>query len=555
MYPYDLGDYAFPVTTSDPQAQDWVTRGLAWTYGFNHEEAVACFEKAIACDPGCAMAHWGRGYAAGPNYNMPWDLFDAAGRAEALAKGHAAAQAALGCLDGVGEVERALVVALAHRYPQADPVEDMGKWDRAFAQAMKDALARFPDSREIRSVCVEAQMQLTPWQMWDLTTGLPADGAETVFCRETLEEAFATDPQAWRHPGLLHLYVHLMEMSPTPEAALPQGDVLRRLVPDAGHLVHMPTHIDMLCGAYHDVVFWNERAVEADLKFYDREGAFNIYTGYRQHDYHFVIYGAMFLGQLAPARRALKGLDDTTPEEMLRIESPPMADFFESYLAFEPHVLVRFGRWEEAIALSLPEDRALYCTRTAFTLYARAVAHAALGQVAEAEAAEADFLAACARVPESRLLHNCRVVDLLEIARHMARGEILYRKGAFDAAFAELRRCVALEDALPYDEPWGWMQPSRHALGALLFEQGHVAEAEAVYRADLGLGGTLPRAQVHPQNVWALQGLHECLVARGETVERVHVKAQLDRALARADVAVGASCFCAQATMACCGAA
>jgi len=364
-----------------------------------------------------------------------------------------------------------------------------------------------------------------------------------------LEDALTKDPGAMEHPGLLHLYVHLMEMSPWPELALKAADALRTLVPDAGHLVHMPTHIDVLCGHYHNVVHWNQKAIEADLKYYRREGAFNIYTGYRQHNYHFVIYGAMFLGQLAPARAALTGMRATTPEAMLRIPSPPMADFFESYLSFEPHVLVRFGRWDEAMALAPPADTDLYCTLTAFTHYARTLGFAATGRVAEAEAEEQVFLAACDAVPDSRLMHNNTVVSLLEIAKAMVRGEIEYRKGRFDAAFAQLRLSVEREDALPYDEPWGWMQPARHALGALLFEQGELDEAEAVYRADLGLCGTLARASMHPDNVWSLKGLHDCLKARGETAERAQIRQRLDLALARADRAVAASCFCAQAAM------
>ena len=340
-----------------------------------------------------------------------------------------------------------------------------------------------------------------------------------------------------------------MEMSPTPEKALKAGDVLRTLVPDAGHLVHMPTHIDVLCGHYHDVVYWNEQAIKADLKYYEREGAFNIYTGYRQHDYHFVIYGALFMGQMEPALRANQGLWDITPEEMLRIESPPMADYFESYMSMGPHILIRFGRWAEAKELALPSDPDLYLTLTATVHYARAIAHAATDHVAEAEAEEKLFLTAKNRVPETRLMHNNRVIDLLDIAQEMLRGEIEYRKGNHDTAYAHLRRSVELDDNLPYDEPWGWMQPTRHALGALLFEQGHLAEAEAVYREDLGLGGTLSRASIHPDNVWSLKGLYDCLKARGETREIGHIRQRLDLALARADRAVGASCFCAQAAM------
>jgi tetratricopeptide (TPR) repeat protein len=546
---YDLGHHTCPITTNSDQAQVWFDRGLNWTYGFNHQEAVTCYRRALEHDPDCAMAHWGVAYAAGPNYNLPWDLLDDKGRKDALADAYDATQAALAAIEGCTPVEQALIRALPARYPQRDPGEDMQVWDQNYADAMRAAFASNPDHLDLRSIYVESLLNLTPWKMWDLKSGLPAEGAATLEAQEVLETAMRDDPAAMVHPGLLHLYVHLMEMSPTPEKALKAGDVLRTLVPDAGHLVHMPTHIDVLCGHYQNVVHWNQKAVEADLKYYEREGAFNIYTGYRQHDYHFVIYGALFLGQMQPALDAVQGMIDTVPEDMLRMPSPPMADFFESYMAMKPHILIRFGRWQEAIEMELPKDQELFLTLTANTHYARAVAYAATGQIANAEAEEQLFLAAKERVPETRLLHNNRVIDLLEIAHEMLRGEIEYRKENYDAAFAHLRRSVALDDDLPYDEPWGWMQPARHALGALLFEQGHMTEAEAVYRADLGLGGSLSRASIHPDNVWSLRGLHDCLKERGETVEIIQIKQRLDLALARADTSVAASCFCAQAAM------
>lgn len=549
---FDLGDHGFPVTTASREAQTWFDRGLLWTYGYNHEEAVECFRKAVEADPGCAMAHWGIGYAGGPNYNMPWDLFDDASRAEAAATGYEHSRKAVELSGGVTGWEAALIAALPARYPQAEPaadVEAMKAWDAAFADAMRDAFAAHPESHEVRTVFAEALLNLTPWKMWDLASGQPAKGARTEEARKVLEEALDAGGAAMRHPGLLHLYVHLMEMSPFPEKALRAGDALRRLVPDAGHLIHMPTHIDVLCGHYQNVVDWNEAAVAADLKFYHERGAFNIYTGYRQHNYHFVIYGAMFLGQFEPAMRAVRGMAETTPEEMPRMESPPMADYFEAYLGFGPHVLVRFGRWREATQLELPEAPGLYCTLAAHVHYARGVGHAALGEVAQALAEEEAYHAAIARVPESRMLHNNKVVDLLAIGAEMLRGEILYREAKYDEAYAALRRAIALEDGLPYDEPWGWMQPVRHALGALLLEQGRAEEAEAVFREDLGLGGQLSRATVHPDNVWALKGLHDCLKARGESVEIVQVRQRLDLAQARADRAVAASCFCAQAAM------
>ncbi|MFP4274913.1 MAG: tetratricopeptide repeat protein [Paracoccaceae bacterium] len=546
-YPYDLGSYSRPVTTDSPAAQLWFDRGLAWLYGFNHEEAIACFGRALEHDPGCAMAHWGIAYAAGPNYNMPWAVFDAEGKARALARAFDAAERARDAADRATPPEAALIDALAARYPQRDPIEDQSTWDDAFADAMRATHAAHPADPEIAAIFADALMNRTPWKMWDLRRGTPAEGADTEEAMAVLETALAR-PGGMDHPGLTHLHVHLMEMSPHPERAYRSADRLRRMLPDAGHLVHMPTHIDMLCGQYHDVVHWNERAVEADLKYFAREGAMNIYTGYRQHDYHFVIYGALFLGRIEPALRAVRGMAETTPEELLRLDSPPMADYFESYLAMEPHVLIRFGRWDDILALPFPADPALYCTQEITLLYARGVALAALGRVPEAEKEEARFLDRLAAYPDTRLLHNNRVVDLMAIAREMLRGEILYRQGAHEAAFDRLRAAVAAEDALPYDEPWGWMQPSRHALGALLMEQGRIAEAEAVYRADLGLGEALPRAQVHPDNVWSLRGLHDCLTARtAPEAEIAPIRQKLEIALARADPGLAASCFCARA--------
>jgi tetratricopeptide (TPR) repeat protein len=547
---FDLGTHSVPVTTGSKDAQLWFDRGLNWTYGYNHDEAVVCFQKAAEADPDCAMAHWGIAYAAGPNYNIPWHMLDEKSRAKALATAYDATQTAVEKAGGGSAGEQALINALPARYPQRDIIEDQSPWNDDFADAMRAALKAHADDLEVRTICAEAMLNRTPWKMWDLKNAVPAENADTLECEEVLEHALDNDPRAMSHPGILHLYVHLMEMSPYPEKALKAGDALRTLVPDAGHLIHMPTHIDVLCGHYQNVVHWNQAAARVDMEFYERNGPYGVYTGYRLHNYHFVIYGALFLGQFEPAMAAVRGMAATTPEDMLRIESPPMADFFESYLAMEPHVLVRFGKWREAIELALPDDQDLFCTLTANIHYARGVAHAALGEVEQAEAEEQLFLAAMERVPKSRWLHNNRVIALLAVAQHMLRGEIAYRKGEYEAAYAELRRSVELDDDLLYDEPWGWMQPTRHALGALLFEQGHLAEAEAIFREDLGLGGQLSRATIHPDNIWSLKGLYDCLEARGEKLETVQIRQRLDLANARADRAAAAPCFCTQAAMA-----
>ncbi len=539
---YNLGTYSRKVTTSSPAAQLWFDRGLVWVYAYNHEEAVVCFQKALEADPDCAMAHWGIAYGIGPNYNKGWGDIEADEKPGVLALAWDAIAQATQLKDKVTPAERALIEAISLRYPEDAAVEDIGPWIDAYADAMRAVHKVHSGDLDICCLFAEAIMNRTPWQLWDLPSGQPAEGAGTLEAIGVLETAFDGLDGAWDHPGLLHLYVHLMEMSPNPERALRHGDRLSTLVPDAGHLLHMATHIDVLCGDYMNVVSRNQTAIVADRKFLERAGADNFYTVYRCHNFHFKIYGAMFLGQPGPALDTAEALIEALPESILR----PMADWFETFIPMKQHVLIRFGRWHDILAQSLPEDSELYCVTTAMLRYARAVALANTGDISGAEAERELFFAARDAVPESRMMFNNTCLDILKIADGMLLGELEYHKGNHEAAFDHLRRAVEMDDTLPYDEPWGWMQPARHALGALLLEQKQYEEAETVYRADLGLDATLSRACQHPGNVWSLHGLHECLTQRGETAEAAQVKLQLDKAVARAEVPIKASCFCRQ---------
>jgi hypothetical protein len=298
---FDLGSYSRKVTTSSPDAQLWFDRGLNWMFGFNHGEAIKCFRKALEHDLQCAMAHWGVSYASGPNYNLPWYRYDPHGRQMALSASYDAMQGALAHAGKANLVEQAMIHALPARYPQREAMEDMAPWDAAYTKAMRKVFEAHPDDLEVRAVFAESLMNETPWQMWDLSSGKPAAGAGTEECRTVLEYAFANIPASWDHPGLLHLYVHLMEMSPFPQRALRAGDRLREIAPDAGHLIHMPTHIDVLCGHYHDVLVYNQKALVPDRKFLAYSDDPGVYLVYVIHNFHFVIYGAMFLGQYTPA--------------------------------------------------------------------------------------------------------------------------------------------------------------------------------------------------------------------------------------------------------------
>jgi tetratricopeptide (TPR) repeat protein len=543
---YDLGTYTRTVSTSSPEAQTWFDRGLLWSYGFNHEEAVRCFERAAALDPECAMAQWGIAYASGPNYNRMWDAFEPDDLTAMVDLAYAAAGRAAELAGNATPVEQALIGTLRARYPEAAPVEDCSIWNDGYAAAMRQVHASFPDDLDVAALAAEALMNRTPWQLWDLVSGEPAEGADTAEAIGVLEGAMAAGGD--RHPGLLHFYVHAMEMSPYPERALLAGDTLRDLVPDAGHLLHMATHIDVLCGNYRDVVVSNQAAIVADRKFFANEGPYNFYTLYRCHDYHFKLYGAMFLGQPEPALEAADELVRQLTPDVLT--APGMADYLESFVGMRLHALVRFGRFDDVLSLPFPEDPELYCVTTALLHYAKGVAHASLGDVAAADGDRERFADAVASVPESRYLFNNTAADILAVAAAMLDGEIEYRRGNYDEAFERLRRSVELDDGLPYDEPWGWMQPARHALGALLLEQGRVEEAEAVYRADLGLDDTLRRPCQHPDNVWSLHGYHECLRRLGKTAEADLIRPRLDLALARATVQIKASCFCRRSAVA-----
>ncbi|KAL4871228.1 hypothetical protein BDV12DRAFT_164435 [Aspergillus spectabilis] len=539
-YPYDLGTFGRPVTTNSIEAQTWFNRGLTWAYTFNHKEAVGCFEQAIAHDETCAMSYWGLAYALGPNHNRPWEFFgdELDG---VVQRTYQASQKARALASSATPIERALIFAIQSRFisDQTASFEQYAARNRAYADAMETVYHAFGDDLDVATLYADSIMSLTAWKLWDLKTGQPSPGARTLDAKKVLETALR-DKNSSRHPGLLHFYIHLIEMSPTPELGLVAADHLRELVPDSGHANHMPSHLDVLVGDYRAAVRANQRATIADEKYLSLEGAMNFYSNYRLHNYHTLIYAAMLAGQKDVALDAVERMESTLSKELLLA----MTDFVEVFISVRPHVMIRFGMWDEIINLSVPDDPKLYCVTTTTTYYAKGVAHAASGNVPEAERYRDLYLDAAKLVPESRLDFPNKCVDVLGVASAMLDGEIEYRKGNYSRAFEHLRRSVELDDGLGYNEPWSWMQPARHAYGALLLEQGHLEEAAAVYRCDLGLDDTAIRARRHLNNVWALQGYHEALTRLGQTAEAKVIEPQLKLAVAVADVPVNSSCFC-----------
>lgn len=514
---YDIGVIEREVTTTSPEAQLWFDRGLGMCYGFNHEEAVRCFERAAEIDPHCAMAYWGKAYALGPNYNNTemtpetcQGSFDAVTRARAE-------------MEHCTPAEKALIEATAARYPSPDVSSDRAPIDAAYANAMRDVLADYPDDADIAALTAEALMMRQPWKMWS------PDGEAaplTPEIRELLERSLRRWPD---HPALCHLYIHTMEAGPEVAKAIPAARRLENLTPGLGHLIHMPSHIYTWTGLYDDVVRVNVEAVEVDGKYVEHGGRENFYTLYRLHNYHFVAYGAMWQGRRELALEYARELVTEIPDSLLAA----FPDFLDIFVATPYHVMVRFGMWEELLAEPEPAEE-LLAARTVWH-YARGVAAASLGRVDEALAEQAAFRAARANVPETRMLFQNKVSDILEVAEHVLAGEIEYRRKNYDVAFDMLRKAVVLDGKLNYDEPWGWMEPVRHALGALLTEQGHYEEASDVYRADL---------KRYPENGWALHGLAECTRKLGREAEARALDRRFEKAFAKADITIPGSCFC-----------
>ncbi|KAJ9664758.1 hypothetical protein H2198_000104 [Neophaeococcomyces mojaviensis] len=492
------------------------------------------------------MAYWGIAYALGPNYNKAWIRFDAEDLKRSIPEATIALRRAQQLARHATPTERAVIEAASSRFPSEANVNDLTDFARvnqAYADAMRSVYHGHSNDLDVITLFVEALICIRPRRLWDLNTGEPTT-EETVEGRVALERGMAL-PRGHDHPAFCHLYIHLMEMSPFPELALPAADRLRRLVPDGSHLQHMATHIDIACGDYRHGVDSNRDAMLVDDKYFAREKGSILYTVYRAHNIHVLIYAALMSGRQEDAISAAKRLPEVLTEEVLAIKTPPMADWAEGMLTGLIHALIRFGRWGDILQLEIPQNREILCSTTAMTFYARGIALGALGRIKEAEAAREDFEVSRATCLSTRLISaSCKVVDMLKVASLMLQGEIEYRKGDFGASFSHLHEAIKYEDMLAYSDPPAWMQPVRHALGALLLEQGRVDEAETVFKEDLGLSDSLPRRKARINNVWGLHGLYECFQKSRKDDEARKIRLQRDIAMALADVPIQASCFC-----------
>ncbi len=505
----DLGTHKYPVTTTNSRAQAYFDQGLRLYYAFNHAEAIRAFREAQRLDPKCAMCWWGEALAWGPNINLPMD--SASGVAA-----HAALQGALARRADASRREQSLIDALAVRY-EVRPPADRAHLDQAYATAMRDVALRFPDDHEVAVLHGESLLDVRPWDYWT-GGGEPQPGIADALAG--FERVIAANPN---HPGACHFFVHAVEKV-YPERAVPCAERLATLMPGAGHLVHMPGHIYIRVGRYLDAVEVNRHAIHADETYIrDQNPASGMYTaGYYPHNYDFLAFAALMIGRGADAVAAADKVGSLIPAEMF---GTPGMNFLEHWSTRGHQVRVRFGRWDELLAMPQPPENRPHARAMAH--YARGRAFAAKGNVVEArkELAQLSTMRNRPELEGVRLEFN-QSRDVLAIAEKVLTGSIESAAGRHDAAVAALKEGVRREDALLYVEPPEWTVPVRQDLGAVLLKAGKAAEAERVFREDLAK---------FPANGWSLRGLAQAVRRQGRNAEADSVEAQFRKVWSTAD--------------------
>ena len=508
-----LGDIHHPVSTSNPEAQRFFNQGLALVYGFNHDEAVRSFNRAAELDPNLAMAHWGVALALGPNINMDVD----ADREKAA---YEAVQKALALASKATEPERAFINALAKRYSN-DPKADLKKLSLDYKNAMADVFRRYPDDLDAATLYAESIMVLKPWQFWT-SEGKPAEGTEEMVA--VLESVLRRDPQ---HTGANHYYIHAVEASPHPEWALPSAQRLKVLAPMAGHLVHMPAHIDIRSGNYEAAARSNAYAAEADREYFKATGQQGMYPiMYYSHNLHFLAVAHSMQGRHQDARRAADQL--TAHLGPLLKETGPSLDavlpMLDGFMPTPTLMMVRFRRWDDLLQSPAPDQK--LAATTALWHFGRAMAYAALGKVESAEKEQSLSLAASRSLPADRPFGFNTANNVLSVAQNVLSARIATAKNDKKAAIEFLKKAVEIEDSLTYDEPEDWYIPVRESLGGALILNGEHSEAEKVFRKEL---------EKHRRNGRALFGLVESLKGQGKTSAAAFVQREFEAAWKNAD--------------------
>ena len=507
-----LGDYSMPVTSKNKDVQRWFDQGLAMTYGFNHDAAERSFLKAAELDPDCAMCWWGASLVLGPHVNAAMDpannpkAWDRLQRAQRTAK-------------KANEKEQAFIKALSTRYAEKAP-EDRRPLDEAYAAAMAELAAKYPDDLDVVTLHAESMMDLQPWDYYDASGQPKGHTAEVV---KQLESVMQRNPE---HAGALHLYVHAVEASPDPSRGVAAADTLRELLPGSGHLVHMPAHIYARVGRYHDAVIANQKAIAADDSYLAIcQPAPGVYPlGYVPHNHHFMWFAATMEGASKIALDAARTTSEKTNNaELMRM---PGLEFTQNFALSPLFADVRFGRWEEVVKAPKPADEFPYMQ--AIWNYAQGMAAARQGRMEDAKKFHEALVPATTNPEIEKLLQFGRysLIGGVRIAERFVAAELARAAKDYDAAIAALNAAVTIEDTLPYDEPPAWHWPSRQALGAVLLAAGKPAEAEKAYRDEL---------QRNPENAWSLYGLSQALKAQKKNAEAKEVADRYAKAWANAD--------------------
>jgi tetratricopeptide (TPR) repeat protein len=385
---------------------------------------------------------------------------------------------------------------------------------------------RYPTDADVGALYAESLMDLRPWDLWSVDRQPRPDTPKLI---AVLEQVLRLNPE---HPGANHFYIHTLESSPNPEKAAAVADRLKTLVPAAGHLVHMPTHIYVLTGRWAEASEWNESAIKADREYREISPRQGFYRVYMMHNAHMLSFASEMEGRSEAALDAARAAVGGVPADFIENK----AALVDPYMGAVYDVLKRFGRWDDILKEPAPSSK-LPIT-TAMWRMNRAVAYAAKGEVNLAEQERTAFQKAAAQVPPGALMAINTAADILQIAEHFLNGEIAYRRGDIDEAVRELRAAMAREDQLRYMEPPEWVQPVRHTLGAVLVSAKRFAEAEKVYREDLAKW---------PENGWSLHGLARCLREQDKSTEAKEVEARFQKAWSRADTPIESSCKCVAA--------
>ena len=525
-------NFSRKISTENPKVQRLFDKGLNYIFGFHHEEAIKQFEKAIQIEDNLAIAYWGISCSYNINYNNPIGLN--------RKKSFENFKKAFKLKSNASQIEEEIINTLKFRFEANDEGNDPKILEKQYSKKTKELYHKYPNDTEIIWIYVESVMNCNPCKLWNKDQYGNFD-KETIKIQIVLEKILEYFPF---HPGLIHLYIHLMELSPNPEKAFKFSNNLKQLNIQIGHLMHMPSHIDFWMGNYEEAIKSNEKAISIDEKFIKKIGIkCNFYKFYRMHNIHFCIWSCMFAGHYNKALQYATIIQNECSEKY--INKSPGAIYLDGYNATIWHVFIRFGKWNEIIQKEITGSLDDYIYSITIGNYAKGIAYASLGLVEQAEKYQNIFLELLQNpgLEIRKIINNIAYSScgdgVLYIAKYMLFGEIYYRKGNYDSAFYYLRKAVDCCDNLVYDEPWAWMVPPRHALGALLHEQGKIEEAIMVFKKDLS---------IYKDNLWALGGLLKCYKDCNVNFSEIHnLEEKMKRATEDSKIDFKDSCYCSRA--------